>query len=126
MAAKKKTTKQAAKKAPATKKAQKGKRYTDVEKSEILAFVASEGRGGQTKAVAKFGVSALTISNWRKKGGKTGSRKKAGKKAGTKAKVGKAGGDPWARMVALKKDMEIMERELAAKNEEFRKLAARL
>jgi hypothetical protein len=70
----------------------------------------------------RAGERGLTISNWRKKAGKTISRKKAG----GKAKVGKAGGDPWTQMVALKKDMEIMEKELAAKKAEFRKLAARL
>jgi len=122
MAAKAKPTKKSTtKKAPA-KKAPKGKRYTDAEKSEILAFVKAQGRGGQTKAAAKFGVSALTISNWRKKGGKT----KTKSKAASKVKVGKTGGDPWAKMVALKKDIDLMEGKLAAKKAEFSKLAKQL
>lgn len=46
----------------------KGKRYTDGEKDEILAFVrqANEelGRGGVAHAARKFGVTPLTIHNW--------------------------------------------------------------
>jgi transposase-like protein len=122
MAAKTNPTKRStAKKTPA-KKAPKGKRYTDAEKSEILAFVNAQGRGGQTKAAAKFGVSALTISNWRKKGGKA----KTKSKVATKVKVAKAGGDPWAKMVTLKKDIDVMEGKLAAKKAEFSKLAKKL
>ena len=54
----------------------KGKRYTDREKSQILAFVdkvnATKGRGGITAAAEKFNVTPLTISNWLKKTGATG------------------------------------------------------
>lgn len=53
----------------AKKKATKGKRYTDTEKTEILQFVESHGRGGGTAAAKKFGVSQLTISSWKKKAG---------------------------------------------------------
>lgn len=53
----------------------KGKRYTDKEKSLVLAFVdktnAAKGRGGITAAAARFGVTPLTISNWMKKTGAT-------------------------------------------------------
>ena len=45
----------------------KAKRYTEAEKKEILNFITSEGRGGQTKAVAKFGVTAATIASWKRK-----------------------------------------------------------
>ena len=117
MAAKKKT---AAKKTTAKKKAAlRGKRYTDSEKAEVLAFVVSQGRGGQSKASAKFGVSALTISNWRKKAGSAGKATKA-------AKPSKKGGDAWSAMVALKKDIDIMEGKVAAKKAEFSKLAGQL
>lgn len=47
----------------------KVKRYTDAEKKEILDFIESKGRGGQTAAVKKFKVTAATISSWRKQGG---------------------------------------------------------
>ena len=45
----------------------KAKRYSAQEKQEILDFIASEGRGGQTKAVEKFKVTAATIASWKKK-----------------------------------------------------------
>ena len=47
----------------------KAKRYTAKQKKEILNFIDSQGRGGQTKAVAKYGVTAATIASWRKKQG---------------------------------------------------------
>lgn len=51
----------------------KGKRYTDKEKAQVLAFVekvnAEKGRGGITAAATKFGITPLTISNWIKKNG---------------------------------------------------------
>jgi len=47
----------------------RGKRYTEAEKAEILAFVDSKGRGGQSAAAKKYGISALTISKWRQAGG---------------------------------------------------------
>jgi transposase-like protein len=59
----------------------KGKRYTEKEKAQVLAFVdktnATKGRGGITAASKKFGVTPLTISNWLKKvgGGGTGRRR---------------------------------------------------
>lgn len=61
----------------AAKKAanKKGKRYSDVEKAEILNFIAGQGRGGATQAAKKFGISPLTLSNWKKASG--GSSKKA-------------------------------------------------
>lgn len=50
------------------------KRYTEEEKVEILAFTsqynAEHGRGGQTAAVKKYGVTALTLNAWSKKYGK--------------------------------------------------------
>jgi len=55
---------------PARKQAaSKGKRYSELEKAEILAFVASRGRGGAATAAKKFKVSPLTIANWRKAAG---------------------------------------------------------
>ncbi|MGC6467095.1 MAG: hypothetical protein ACON5N_16070 [Akkermansiaceae bacterium] len=45
----------------------KAKRYTAEKKREILDFIDAQGRGGQTKAVKKFKVTAATIASWRKK-----------------------------------------------------------
>ncbi len=109
------------------KKASKGKRYTDEQKAEILAFVEAQGRGGQTAAVKKFGVTALTISTWRKKaGGVSAASPKASKasKASKAPKVVK--GDSWSQMVALKKEIDSLETELASKKSKFSKLAASL
>ena len=47
----------------------KVKRYSASEKKEILDFISKEGRGGQTKAVAKYGVTAATIASWKRKDG---------------------------------------------------------
>ncbi len=50
------------------KKNSKGKRYTEAERNKILNHVErvnkSRGRGGIASASNKFGVTALTISNW--------------------------------------------------------------
>lgn len=50
----------------------KVKRYSASEKKAILDFITKQGRGGQTKAVAKFGVTAATIASWRLKDGGSG------------------------------------------------------
>lgn len=56
-----------------TKKAKKKvKRYSASEKKAILNFITKQGRGGQTKAVAKFGVTAATIASWRLRDGGSG------------------------------------------------------
>jgi transposase-like protein len=103
------------------KKASKGKRYTDEQKAEILAFVEAQGRGGQTAAVKKFGVTALTISTWRKKAGGVSA---ASPKESKAPKVVK--GDSWSQMVTLKKEIDSLETELASKKSKFSKLAASL
>lgn len=60
----------------------KAKRYTDAKKKEILDFIVAQGRGGQTKAVAKYKVTAATIAAWKKKAG--GSSAPAKSKGGSK------------------------------------------
>ncbi|MBK73769.1 MAG: hypothetical protein CMO76_10060 [Verrucomicrobiales bacterium] len=50
----------------------KVKRYSASEKKAILDFITKQGRGGQTKAVTKFGVTAATIASWRHKDGGSG------------------------------------------------------
>lgn len=51
----------------------KGKRYTPAEKQEVVDYVnqvnAQNGRGGQSSAAKKFGVSVLTVSAWLKAAG---------------------------------------------------------
>lgn len=85
----------------AKKKSVKGVRYTDAQKKEVVNFVttfnAANGRGGQSKAAAKFGVSALTVMAWLKGAGvsKPGKKIKLAKtpkapKVGKEPKVSKA------------------------------------
>ena len=76
MSSKKAKTSKAAKPAKAASAGtpSKGKRYTAEEKQEILNFInehnlANKGRGGQTAAATKFGVSQLTLAGWLKKSG---------------------------------------------------------
>lgn len=72
------------------KNASKGKRYTEEEKAEILKFInqvnSDNGRGGQSAASKKYGISQLTLSSWMKKAanpaapkGKPGRKPKAAK-----------------------------------------------
>ena len=64
----------------AAKKAasKKGKRYSDTEKAEILNFISQQGRGGASRAAAKFGISPLTLSNWKKAAGVAPKKAKSG------------------------------------------------
>ena len=55
-----------------TKYKSKARRYTAEQKEEILNFIEQQGRGGQTKAVQKFKVTAATIASWRRKAGGAG------------------------------------------------------
>ncbi len=68
-----------------------GPRYTAEQKQEVVDFVtdynSDNGRGGQSKAAAKFGVSPLTVMAWLKAAGVN----KGGRKAvATLAKAEKA------------------------------------
>lgn len=69
------------------KNASKGVRYSDAKKREVVEFVknhdAKNGRGGQSAASRKFGVTPLTISAWLKAAG--AGKKKAAKKVAKKA-----------------------------------------
>ncbi len=79
-------------KAPKAKKSKVGTRYTPEQKQEVVDFVATynaaNGRGGQSTAAAKFGVSPLTVMAWLKAAGAPKAPKAA--KKGNKAKAVKA------------------------------------
>ncbi|MEX2578803.1 MAG: hypothetical protein WD342_07070 [Verrucomicrobiales bacterium] len=72
---------------PAASASKRTKRYTDEQKEEILEFVRAydkvHKRGGQAAAVKKFGVTALTISKWRKEA------RKSPKKKAVEVRIGK-------------------------------------
>lgn len=77
-------------------KSQKGVRYTDAQKKEVVDFAmnynAANGRGGQSKAAANFKISQITVSAWMKAAGAPAPVKKvAASKAAKAAKALKAG-----------------------------------
>ena len=62
-------------------KSKKGVRYTAEQKREVVDYVASynaaNGRGGQSHAAAKFGLSVLTVATWLKNAGTSAKGAKA-------------------------------------------------
>ena len=138
-----KAPKKAAKAVKAAKPAKKGKatqgtRYTDAQKKEVVDFAvsynAANGRGGQSKAAARFGVSPLTVMAWLKAAGV--KKGKPGK--GTTAKIvkpakgarkGAAGGNfdnKLGQLAALGKDIIKAEAALAKLHARFNSLKASL
>ncbi len=105
----------------------RGKRYTAEEKSKIVSFVESHntanGRGGQSTAAKKFGVSQLTISTWLKGAGKTGRNSKAD----IKGSIGKGSiQSKLAALLTLGQDISKLEKELSVKNAKFNSIKASL
>lgn len=100
--------------------AAKGKRYTDKEKSEILAFVdkvnAEKGRGGQSAAAKKYKISQLTISSWLKSGIGSGpvAKGNGGAKGGISSKL--------AKLATLASQIEKTEKELGKLQAQFEAL----
>lgn len=96
------------------------KRYTEEQKSEILAFIekynADNGRGGQTVAIKKFGVTAATLSSWGKKSGKKA------KKAGKAVKKTRNPSKLWDRLNTVKSEIAKAEKQLAKLNREAKEL----
>ncbi len=96
------------------------KRYTDQEKSDIFAFIekhnAENGRGGQTVAIKKFGVTAASLAAWSKKSGKKP------KKATKTAKKNRNPSKLWDRLSAVKSEIAKSEKLLAKLNREAKEL----
>lgn len=96
-------------------------RYTDEKKKEVLAWIQDydkeKGRGGQTEASKKFGISSLTISQWRKKAAASPKDTKRGRKvkvARGRRKVGSASSGlsvMLSRMAAIRGEIEDLEAE---------------
>lgn len=104
------------------KKSVRGKRYTTEEKSNVVSFVqdynATNGRGGQSAAAAKFGISQLTISSWLKSAGVTRRIKGASGKGSMQNKL--------ATMLTLGQEIEKLERDLNSKRNRFEAIKASL
>lgn len=94
----------------------KGRRYTEEEKANIIAQVekvnASKGRGGQTAAAKKFGISMLTISNWMKKS-------PAAAKRGTGKSKSKSVNGALAKLAGLHSQIEAKQKEIAKLRQQF-------
>lgn len=102
----------------------RGKRYTPEEKNKVVEFVAehnaANGRGGQSAAAAKFGISQLTIANWLKNAGM-----KSGGKSTSKGGKGSMQ-NKLSNMLSLGQEIEKLERDLNAKRSQFEALKASL
>jgi transposase-like protein len=108
------------------------KRYSPESKAEILEFVrdhdAANRRGGKSAAVRKYGVTALTLSNWLKASKMDGKRVKAGgkAKAPVSTKRGRTAGSGTGSIEAtLNRMLEIRNR-VATLMTEFESLKARI
>ncbi|MBT4993780.1 MAG: hypothetical protein HOG76_11255 [Candidatus Marinimicrobia bacterium] len=102
-----------------------GKRYSAEEKAEIVAFIvafdAENKRGGMKAASDKFGVSVVTLSNWKKKDKGPKKRKAKAKKVAAKKAVKttatpvKAGGESpeaiLSRLQAIRAEIHKLEKE---------------
>lgn len=99
----------------------RGKRYTADEKNKIIAFVeshnAANGRGGQSAAAKKFGVSQLTVSGWLKGAGVSG-RGKSGGKGSMQNKL--------ATLLTLGQEIAKLDKELSSKRAKFDAIKASL
>lgn len=125
-----------------TKKTTKGKRYSAEEKNDIVSFVQKyneeNGRGGQSAAAKKFGISQLSVSSWLKASGSaapvTGAKR--GRKPGSLNKVKAApaaaaskGGSYMGRLStlsALATQIDKAESELEKLKAKFQSLKASL
>lgn len=108
------------------------KRYSPESKAEILEFVrdhdAANRRGGKSAAVRKYGVTALTLSNWLKASKKDGKRVKAGgkAKAPVPTKRGRTAGSGTGSIEATLNRMLEIRNQVAALMSEFESLKARI
>lgn len=102
------------------KNSSKARRYSVKEKEDILRYVesvnAKQGRGGQTAAVKKYGISALTISTWMRNHSNGAVSIKGSAKGGI--------GGTLAKLSALHAEIAAKEKQLAAMQAEFAKLKA--
>lgn len=96
----------------------KAKRYSTAQKKEILDFIKNEGRGGQTKAVSKYKVTAATIASWKKKeGGTVSSSTGTGKSKELRA---------IEELASVLKEITVTEAHLAKLQKTYQKIKAKI
>jgi len=89
------------------KKANKGKRYSEEERAEIVQFITDfdkkNGRGGMKNASEKYGVSTVSIARWQNGAGKKKRKytKRAKAPKTTTAAVGASADAPRGRKPAI-------------------------
>lgn len=113
----------------AKNKTTKGKRYTPEEKQEVLDYVSAvdseKGRGGVAAAQRKFGITALTITNWKKR--ESGEVAPA---AGKTSKTSKRGSTAQSRVLhrlgEILDQVATKEAEITALNKEYAKLKKKI
>jgi len=113
-----------------TKKAPKGKRYTDEEKNDILGFVQKyneeNGRGGQSAASKKYGISQLTIASWLKSDTSSAGAKRGRKAGSVKGSKGGSFSSKLSALSALANQIDKAESDLAKLKAKFKALKADL
>ncbi len=99
-----------------------GKRYSAEEKAEIFAFIkdydATHKRGGMKAASDKYGVSVVTLSNWKKSSKGPKKRKSKSKKvtakrsvASSRATVAESPEAILSRLQAIRAEINSLEKE---------------
>lgn len=105
--------------------AAKGRRYTNKEKADIIAFVdkvnADKGRGGQSAASKKYKISPLTISSWIR-AGIGGGAVASGDGASVSGPIGKK----LSKLQALHDQIARAEKDLAKLKVQFNALKSAL
>ena len=98
----------------------RARRYTLPEREKILKYVeevnSRKGRVGQTAAVQKFGVSALTITSW--------MRKVPSGQADDAPVSSNGTGGTLAKLAAIHASIVAKEKEIASLQTQFNKLKA--
>jgi len=100
----------------------KAKRYTDAQKKEVLDFIEAEGRGGMTKAVKKFKVTAASIANWKRQAGGDVASTRAGKVSGKASKELQN----IQALASILTEIEATETHLATLQKQYKKARAKI
>lgn len=99
-----------------TGRSKKGVRYSAEQKQQVVDFVASynaaNGRGGQSQAASKFGLSVLTVATWLKKAGTSAKGKAVKGGAVTTAAVPTGLASKVASFIAVGEQVRKAEEEL--------------